>query len=526
MSAAAEATEQLVTILARLQQIDLWPPTDAAETIIEAVRTAYEVAEVPPGPEPDQLADCAAAWHVMGPRWTQAVADVRTSRDRTAADGVWVGEAGDAFRASMTEVARRFASVPHATGAIESALTVCASTTRAARRRHAAAQASLHRHLRITWSDLLPWELVDHLRRALESILDALRELIGAYRDAATALEACGAATATALDGIELPSVLVAGVSAVEQVSLMSAGAGDDTGPLRGSTARRAQEALDAMSAADRARAQELLDAAPDGLARGWILAALASGLTGDALTRYAARLALLSEEQLRDLDPTSHDGVFAQPDGTTCGSSSLVMARMLNDPAFAMAIITGYDPRTDATSTPTSLEPDPRPGLHIPPSDIPIAARFQGAARAMHDQTSSLTSHDGSFNGWWPEALGTSPGAAARQMGGGAGLSGVPGSSYEVAYVDAADRAATFDRIVAAVDDGHAVPVYTYDVQSSGGSSGAHVTLVTGSRGDDLLVYDPWEARTVVVTRDEFTTASLGGDLGWDKPMATVLPR
>ena len=151
---------------------------------------------------------------------------------------------------------------------------------------------------------------------------------------------------------------------------------------------------------------------------------------------------------------------------------------------------------------------------------------RFQNAAVAMHHQTSGPTDHDGGFNGYWPEAWGTSPGAAARQMSGGDGLSGVPGSSYDTSYVDPTNRADSFDDIIRAVDRGHAVPLFTYDIQNAGGRSGAHVVLVTGTDGDTLRIYEPESGRTRVVGREEFVSASLREDLGWNKPLVAVLPR
>jgi hypothetical protein len=395
----------------------------------------------------------------------------------------------------------------------------------AARSRHSAAYYQLAPNLNIDLSDLTPWGAADKLREIIGSIAATIRELIGAYQDADAAVDACQTAIVAALDTIELPTALVAGVSVVDQVNLLTGGGpGDDTGPLRGSTAARAQAALDAMTPGQRAAAQALLDAATDQTSRGWILAAIASGLNGDALDRYATQLATMTPDQIDALDPTKQVYAFWQPDGTTCGSSSLVMARMLNDPAYAMSVITGYDPRTgvQAVSLGQAVEgqmEDSEPGAQM-------QRRFHQEVIQMHHQTSSLVDHSGRFNGWWPEAAGTTPGAAARQMSGSDGLSGVPGSSYGVQLVDPLDRASTYDEIVRAVDDGHAVPIYTYDINNDDGKSGAHVTLVTGTQGDDLVVYDPGKAASMTVDREQFTTAQLGDPLGWDRPMAAVLPR
>jgi uncharacterized protein YukE len=533
VSAAGDAVERLVTALARLQHIDLWPPTDAVEQVLGAVRDAYEVAAVPPGPDPEQMQDAAASWKRISRGWAQAADDVRTTA-RTTQDGAWTGTAGDAFRSSMRAMAERVESVGTAANAIAVVLDAAADGTAACRVRHENARDALHRlrHLDLDWTDVATGEAFDILRRLVEDAVAAIGDLVGAYRDEGAILARCERAVAVALDGIRLPSVLVDGVSAIDQANATGRGAANDSGPLRGSVARRADEALAAMSAQERKSVEALLDGARNSVVRSWILAAVASGLTGDALDRYATHLNGMSNSQLTALDPTTATTALRQPDGTTCGSSSLVMARMIDDPAYGMFVLTGYDPRTDTETHPVFDATTEVQGSSyvsyvegLSSKNQEIALRFRNEVLAMHEQTGSWTDHDGDVNGWWPEALGTSPGAAARQMGGGEGLSGVPGTSYEVAYVDAADRGATFDRVFDAVEEGHPVPVYTYDVRNENGSTGAHVTLVVGTQAGDLLAYDPWTASTRVVTREEFAAPDLSDDLGWDRPGAAILP-
>ncbi len=537
MSDLGDVVENLQGVLARLQRVDLWPPWDAVGTVTDAVRSALTVATEPPGPAPADLEDAAEGWHKIALHWEQAADDATTSRLETAEPGVWAGEAGEAFRASMRGLSSRFESVRDAAQAVDDALTDCQAPMSAARARYTTAYYQLAQDLHIDLGDVVtPWRAADKLRQIVAGIADTIRELIGAYQDADTAVDTCKTAVVAAVDTIELPTALVSGVGAVDQVNLLSqaGGSGDDVGPLRGSTAERAQAALDAMTPDQRAAAQALIDSAADPTARGWVLAAVASGLDGQALQRYATHLTTMTPAQLASLDPTTHlpaalpyDGVKGslwQPDNTTCGSSSLVMARMLNDPAYAMSIITGYDPRTGTFSA--ELDKSLPGQLGDLERGAQMQRRFQQEVIAMHHQTNGLVDHSGGFNGWWPEALGTSPGAAARQMSGGDGLSGVPQASYGVQYVDPTDRASTYDDIVQAVDSGHAVPVYTWDINNGNGASGAHVTLVTGTQGDDLLVYEPGRGVVMTVVREQFTAAQLGDTVGWDRPMAAVLPR
>ena len=57
---AQDALEDTITelrsVLADLQGIDLWPPWDAAETIVRLVGKAFEIASQPPEPDPPTCA--------------------------------------------------------------------------------------------------------------------------------------------------------------------------------------------------------------------------------------------------------------------------------------------------------------------------------------------------------------------------------------------------------------------------------------------------------------------------------------
>ncbi len=229
---------------------------------------------------------------------------------------------------------------------------------------------------------------------------------------------------------------------------------------------------------------------------------AQASGLRGEALQRYADRLGLLTPEQLAALDPASFRGADAvQPDGTTCGSRSLVMSRMVNNPAYAMSVLTGHDPVTGQTTGGT-------------PRD-----RFAAESLAMHERTNAWHDRDGNLNPAWPMGLGTNPDDVAREMSASGG-SGVPGTTYQVDYVRLEDRDASFDAMSSAAQAGHTVPVFV-------GSAGIprHVVLVTGAESGALTFYEPGEGRTVTVTREQWLAdrSQLGG---WDKPWAIVVPR
>ena len=265
----------------------------------------------------------------------------------------------------------------------------------------------------------------------------------------------------------------------------------------------RAQDDASGDTAATAAAPAPLITAADPRAAQvqGLVQRAQASGLRGEALQRYADRLATLTPEQLAALDPSGFRGLDAsQPDGTTCGSSSLVMSRMVNNPAYAMSIINGYDPVTGQTQAGT-------------PHD-----RFAAESLAMHERTNAWHDRAGHFNPAWPMALGTHPEDVAAEMSA-AGGSGVPGTTYEVDYVRLEDRGGSFDKIVAASQAGHTVPVYV----GSGGLP-QHVVLATAADANTVTFYEPGAGQTVTVTREQWLgdTSHLGG---WDKPWAIVVP-
>lgn len=526
MGSLDDAVDGLREVLVLLRQIDLWPPQDVAQQIVNLVARGIEIASQPPRPQPDDVRSVAAAWDRIGQRWATAADDIGRAATGLSAPRVWEGDAGDACRQTAGYLARRCETVPRATSAARAALQTCADAMDAARRRHSSAYDRLTHHLRISWTDLRPWELFDLLKSIVEDAIAATEELIGAYQDAAVAVRRASADLAAAVDQIDLPSVVVSGSSVVDQVNASGTGtATGDTGPLRGSVAARANSRLAALSPEDRARVDAWLSAAAGDEQRGWILATLASGVPLETVGRFAAHLDRMSPGQVAALDPTTLSGVLRQPDGTTCGSSSLVVARMLNDPAYAMWIMTGYNPATDSTTGDPGAVPGDRHPFTGDPLQVAAHNRFAREALTMHDQTNGLTDHDGNLNGWWPQAAGTSPGSAARQMSGGYGASGVPGSSYDTAYIAPSNLNTSYDRLMASANAGHAVPLYVGEVGGSNGS-GFHVVLVTGTRGDALTVYEPESGQVIEVRRDDFVSQRLvTAGVGWDKPMVAVVP-
>ena len=90
----------------------------------------------------------------------------------------------------------------------------------------------------------------------------------------------------------------------------------------------------------------------------------------------------------------------LVQPDNTSCGAASLVVARAVVDDAYAELVVDGAHPGTGfATSGSTAVD------------------RFQQETRDMHRRVTSLVAVSGRLQLPWPAAFGTPPWAVANQL-------------------------------------------------------------------------------------------------------------
>ena len=169
------------------------------------------------------------------------------------------------------------------------------------------------------------------------------------------------------------------------------------------------------------------------------------------------------------------------QPDQRTCGPSCLVVARMLNDAAFADQVLT--------------------------------AGSFHAQVRGLHRRANAVFDRRPQLP--WPRALGLAPWAGARLM---SRVTGRPGRRYRSRLI-VRRPASAYVAISHAVRDGHVVPVYV-------GSRWLprHVVLAVQHDAGGLQIYDPAVGRVVPLARAEFATASLAVS-GWSKAWFAVLP-
>ena len=187
------------------------------------------------------------------------------------------------------------------------------------------------------------------------------------------------------------------------------------------------------------------------------------------------------------------------QPDQLSCGAAALVAAQMLLDPAYAALIHEGRHPVT---------------GHAISGSR---RTRFREEALALHRRVTGPVDVRGHLQPPWPRSLGTPPWAVARQLSA-MGTTSRPPVRHRVRPA-LFDRAAAYDRIVAAVRTAHPVPLYVGNRWSP-----RHVVLCVEEVRGELRCYEPGSGRVVAAPRADFVGNRLAL-AGWDRAWLVVVP-
>ncbi len=201
-----------------------------------------------------------------------------------------------------------------------------------------------------------------------------------------------------------------------------------------------------------------------------------------------AAGLARRLDEVLRD-----RGTAFRQASGTTCGSSSLAMFRVLTDRDFAETLLQGT------------------------PDDV--GGRWARLEKAVLASTNAASSGSG-LRLPWPRALGTPPWGLRDALD---DLGRPRGVRFEVVRVDgtrAGEVDAALQRVDAALARGVPVPLYVGD-----GLTPRHVVLAVGTGREWLDLYDPGHGGRSRVRREALRTGRARVS-GWDLLWAVVPPR
>lgn len=217
---------------------------------------------------------------------------------------------------------------------------------------------------------------------------------------------------------------------------------------------------------------------------RAFVRRAVALGCTAaapDEIRRRLSRLTGGAEGQ--PVDRPWADRVLAQigrqPDRRTCGAASLVLARMLDDRAWA---------------------------------EVVLEAGVADQVLATHRRVTGPLDATGRAQAPWWRTLGTPPWAIARELA-------THGPRRRVVPTWRR-RERLAGRVAAAVDGGHSVVWYV-------GSRWLprHVVLVVGRRGDRWVVFDPAIGRVVELAERAFVSGR-PAIAGWHRTWALVLPR
>ena len=491
---------------------------DNLSVLWDVVNKGWDLMTEPPPGDPGDARTAAARWSDLKAS-LDAVSDALTTQRSSIRDS-WTGTAASACRTSLSALGTSLDDSAELADTARRTLETYADALESAHTRHAEVGENL-RSAGARIGPCSPWGVADMLRDIIGDVCDAVRAAIDAYSGATEAARVCDHALDIVTDMMPFPDGVV-GLTAVDSINLFD-DPGNETRPLVGDTARRAQEAYDALSASDRAAVDALLAGAPGAQHKAWVLAALAGGSDVATLGRFAEHISGIDAEVLAlVLDPTSSDvtkqrttdsppmPVLHQTTDTTCGSASLIVARMLADPVYALRMLDGYD-ATTGTTVPGGSTPDG------------IAERFAKEEQAVQGRTNSATDRSGGWKLPWPSAIGTSPWGASEEMNNGAGI---PGTGYHVSMIDSdspADAQRAYDEVARAVDSGRPVPMYT-------GSDNAprHVVLVVGREADgDLQIYNPADGTVNRVSESGFVSGGeeLDRTGSWPRAWAVVTP-
>lgn len=327
--------------------------------------------------------------------------------------------------------------------------------------------------------------------------LTTLMHRLGGAWGVVAAGPAAAGARARSEDGLEDDAVVAAG----------------SPGDVRDRTAEHVRRLLPDDA---RDRFDALVDGAPDAVVLRRTLAATTSVDAVEEVRHAWSELSAAERRAVRDpVRAMARAG--RQSDGTTCGSSVLVMLAAHGDPTLAVWLATG---RTTASARPSELA-GAGPAALRSLADAPREARFAVVQRVLKRRTSERAV----LGLPWPPRYGTPPWTAART----ARFLGVPYGHRPLDDTDAPHLARALDAVGRTVDVGVPVPLYTGGDTDRGWGTAVprHVVLAFARDAAGLHVWEPGAGAVVVAPPDVLTAgrphAALGG---WDHLVWLVAPR
>ncbi|TDC07853.1 hypothetical protein E1267_12240 [Nonomuraea longispora] len=505
---------QVSTAINRLRQAavsltTMVSPSTVVGEVISVINTVASIFRDVPG-DSDGIDDLARAFRKMATVVDTASVDL--DRTKVSVPSVWKGEAATEALAALGAADDLMQEAAPAMRRADTLLTEYAEELRRLKRRLGGHRQELadalgeldsaHEIVRNVWNAVWPFdgdggivEVVGNAVRAIHGGIRVFEDLQAAedtlrrgLRDVQGKARA-GAARSPHIDAFDAVLLAAAGIGGPVQ---------EENGILTTAQLARAAEKMDALSEEDRARMQRLLDDAGSETERAYLMKALAAGHPVDEIATFASAIRGKSESWLREhlslVDPASGGTVrvngveLQQQDQTTCGSTSIMVARAMNDPLYALSLTTD-----DQGNPLTAAE---------------LRQRLTDEQHRIHDSTNTA----------WPQSLGTSPWGLTDELNEHADSFG---TRYDWRIVDDTDAGSVnpaLDDAVGAVDAGHTVPVLIGD------SYPAHYVLLVGHEGDNLVFYNP-SGDLTRVSEDDFRNGDITA-LGYEHVQGVVTPR
>ncbi|TCC49578.1 hypothetical protein E0H73_42300 [Kribbella pittospori] len=243
------------------------------------------------------------------------------------------------------------------------------------------------------------------------------------------------------------------------------------------SPATRAADRLADVSPTDQARVEGTLAAAAP-VDRPYLLKVWAAGHSADDIVTFARLIRGKGSGWLRThlslIDPdgsgsaTYRSSPVEQTDDTTCGSMTILVARAMADPLYALHLTTGDSSyRADASASHFQM-------------------RLTAEERRIHDAT----------NRFWPQRLGSTPIGLSSELNRHADALG---ARYEPRFVTGTGGKSALRDAVEAAGNGQPVPVLI------GNWIPRHYILLIGRDGGDLVIYEPGYATVDRISAQSF---------------------
>lgn len=484
---------QISTIIHRLDQlvglVDPFDPSNIVETVVNAI--SVTVRQIPG--DPGELRTLAQAYHQAGDDsfpLSQAVTIL-------AAQGlpeIWQGEAADTAQGVMFSMGDLLSRTKPAFTDVAAALDGYADTLERLQKRHSELQHGLNRLYYIAdwivfavvtvvavgaiFAGLAVGQLIEILLLWAAAFYLLVGHFVANYNECLAAADMLEVRFADAQAKAATAGAVKSGMAPVAAVGFADstiAAKGLDKGStiLSAGQLSRAAQLRAALSPQDRSALDAAIAAAKSPLEQAYILKALVAGHSVTEVTRFAATIrakgAAWLQQHLSLVDPSQPDTVvgFAgkalrQQDHDSCGPMTVVVARTMSDPLYALSLTTdgnGNDLSGDAFSAKLAVE-----------------------EQRVGDATHAV----------WPKGWGTTPEGLATGMNQHAGALGTQYTSHWVDDTDPRSVDAALRDAVSAVDAGHPVPVLVTPALNHVTSGAFHYLLLVGHHDGKLTFYDP----------------------------------